>query len=695
MSFAVQQIDLMASPAPFIKQELREEEETFFSSSPSTIQNDVSYASLNTSIGSYKGRIFIRSQPHSIMEHGLDSLVGANRKRSREQFDHDIDVGIKQEPMDMRPRKKFVTERYHIVAPTLRDDLPNLRWDEETPTPEPEEEHRQLYTSYADAYKSQALHPASASSDTTTWKNVNTNLSLTSVPGPNHNHCGSTPGFDDDYIPFDNATRPEEDEDSGFFEAEPNTVPQHPTAEGRASSFIPFHEAYTGSPSGGYMTSAKAGSKDSAGNDRLRNAQQIDARSYGQYSALVEELSSFDENMFELEHVIDYMSNYGTYSDHQAQSLGPKYDQENIDPTTTTLFALAFEPEPSHAPIPASNPSRKRSLSQFADEYILEAEISPSVRRKVNGLFNPSRDSFHTSSPLPSSPPRLRHIRSTKPFVRSTRSVHDDAELRRDAHSITTGYNPGWSNDYSESRGIPRHTESRERWTYATPPRVHSGTPETHYTPKTSLPQPQKAFPDSPHVYGAGFRRREFRYVSPDAIHGHYIGTQATRSRESSVDILEKNLNDIDRYERHAHEAAEELSTTESSISKLRAEARHDHSSACQSEFLRDHWKGEARKVKKAVREARIEEGRLKNLVSKVNKARDLLLEAQDILESLADDEDLAEFENEREDQYEQLWEPEYQQEQWSQSISMAYEFQGGDAYDASQWNWLEGDYGY
>lgn len=668
----------MASPAPFIKQEPREEEESFFSSSTSTIQNKVSYASLNTSIGSYEDRIFIRSQPHSIMGHGLESLVSANHKRSREPFDHDTNIEIKQE--NMRPRKKLATERYQIVAPTLRDDYPNSGWDEDTPSPEPEEEHQPSYASDADAHQYQSPQLGSASSDI----NINAGLENNSVPTSYQGHHNSAPSFGDEYIPFDTAAEPEGDEDSGFFEGDPRAAPQRPTAYGNASSLTPLHEASFGSTPVGYLVSATAGADEDLTEDRSRNAEQTEFTSDGQCPVKVEDYSYFGNGTFVGEYKADndYLSNYARYSDRQAESLGPEYDQENIDPAAGFGHAFGYGPEPPHVTIPAPESSRKRSLSQYEDEYVLEVETSPGVRRKLNGLFDPSRDTFH---PLPSFPPRLRYNNRNIPFprasssyARSVRSDHDDEELRRAAQSIKSAYNPGWPNDYPEQR----HNE------HTTPPRdqSHDG-PNNHYTPNTGRhhSQTRKAFPYPPNVYGAGFHRRELRYASPDAIHAHYIGTQPSRSRESSVDVLEENMNDIEHFERRTQKALEELSTTESSIGKLHEEARNVHDAVRLSTILKEHWKVEARKVENAVREKKVEEGVLRGFVGKVEKAWELLAQAEEISKELDGDEELAGFGVVQEDE----------QEQQSQAMPMAYGFQGRDGYIANQWNWLEREGGY
>lgn len=123
------------------------------------------------------------------------------------------------------------------------------------------------------------------------------------------------------------------------------------------------------------------------------------------------------------------------------------------------------------------------------------------------------------------------------------------------------------------------------------------------YTPNTDRhhPQPRKAFPNSPNIYGAGFHRRELRYASLDAIHAHYLNTQPSRLRESNVDVLENNINDIEHDERRTQKASEEFTATEASISKLREEMRGVHDAVRLSTMLKEHWKGETRRVEDTV----------------------------------------------------------------------------------------------
>ncbi|TID20495.1 hypothetical protein E6O75_ATG05259 [Venturia nashicola] len=389
----------MAFLAPFIKQEPREEEDSCFTSSP-IIQHEVSYATVDTSIGSYEGRIFICPQPPSIVEHGLESLASAIRKRSH--------------------------------------DFPNLRWEEEIPSPEPEDENHPSYSTYAEASQSQALHSGSASFNTTIRTIVEDHFNDTSVPASNQDHCGSTPDFGDDYIPFDNTAQSEKDEDSGLFEASPRTVSQHAKAHGISFSTSPANQAVFRSASIGDTFSATEGLDQSVANDRQSYAEWNGVPSHGHNFVKVEELSSFDDADFGGEH-------NAAYHDHQAQNVGPEYNQENIDPNAE-VFSVGYEPEPSRATMFASTASRKRSLSQYADEYILEVEASSGVRQKLNELFESPRNSFHASWFLSSSPPRLRNNSVSRPFLgairtsaRSRRSEDEDTERRQTAYSITTG----------------------------------------------------------------------------------------------------------------------------------------------------------------------------------------------------------------------------------------------------------------
>ncbi|QDS69207.1 hypothetical protein FKW77_000567 [Venturia effusa] len=202
------------------------------------------------------------------MEHGLDAFTRIFRKRSREQFDTDRDIGTKREP-------------------------------------------RPLFDTALD------LCPRSISCSTTISIDARFSVDRTSIPALDQDPCGPSPGLGDDYIPLDDVAEDETDEDCGFFEGSLRTISQHSTSQAGPLLLSPAHNLTFGSAKMDCAVSLAAGRDEGAGEDGSCDDVQTDFTSGGQYKVkLVEELSFFGIAAFEktYEVDIDYMSRDARHS---------------------------------------------------------------------------------------------------------------------------------------------------------------------------------------------------------------------------------------------------------------------------------------------------------------------------------------------------------------------------------------------
>jgi hypothetical protein len=711
MSLEARQFGLPASPAPKIKEESRDEEESPLASFPSTFEDEDSYTTLDTSIASlgnqdsntnldtsigiFEGRIFLRAQPQSIMEHDLHALSTGNRKRSR------ADDDIKEEPLsdtEMPPRKKFVAQRFQIVDPGLfsQRDFPNLFRDGESflgSTRESTEEQEEPFAN-SSHLENTNLGDDTASSNATFPYKIPDASPHHSVPTTFAGHVAARPNLSADYIPLKTAADTDDSEDDEdpwhiqtALEAEllkhvhneekcrfrckiPGCSKLLTTRHSWRKHVAQRHSAFVNQVKQGirnlpvpqHRTARVAAPSpvaihqavDTSSGDTSARVSTHPMRNGHKIGSVEDMIETYGERYYDVPAVCEYLMRQGLQSSEPA-SPTPDSDQENTDPdrNPASYPPLGYEPTPSHA----ADQNRKRSFTDPADgeEELHNIEVSPrrqQVRNEWNARY-PESPSRYERIASPRHTPR-RGTRSQYLYTRSNHDGYRKASEMTPAHeALFTRYAYNDTNQYQRPHSTMEDRDFDPRLQHR---RSHRTTQPQYNSDGelSSLSSPSTPFcRSSP--------RPQHRGISP----------------WSQTNQLEENLSAISKYKYTTHDAL------------------------TLSRRLRNRLDAEEKQTRVQLGETKAREAFLRNRLDRLDEAWRKLEEAEGLLDRLNGN---VEYER-RENRYDGREEEEVYA---FGNKDMDYEYGGVDVEEgygdedegyasthSREWAWLEGDGGY